>query len=129
MVRDAVSRDDPRMMLGTLAIGVGAGIGAVGQLLFLGAKEVGIDPHYCDCVRAAEQIISRGQTLGMIDNAQRWLVVGFLGLASAGLFLIWRATSDRGVFSPKLRGLILPNALWQKESRRSTSHTVASKHA
>jgi hypothetical protein len=40
MVRDAVSRDDPRITLGTLAIGVGAGIGAVGQLLFLGAKEV-----------------------------------------------------------------------------------------
>jgi hypothetical protein len=111
MVRDAVSRDDPRIMLGTLAIGVGAGIGAVGQLLFLGAKEVGIDPHYCDCVRAAEQIISRGQTLGMIDNAQRWLVVGFLGLASAGLFLIWRATSDRGVFSRSWRGLTLGLAM------------------
>jgi hypothetical protein len=48
---DAVSRDDPWMLLGTLAVGVGAGIGAAGQLLFLGAKEVGIDPHYCDCAR------------------------------------------------------------------------------
>jgi hypothetical protein len=107
MLRNAVSRDDPRMVLGTLAIGVGAGIGAAGQLLFLGAKEVGIDPHYCDCARAAEQIISRGQTLDMFDNAQRWLVVGFLVLASAGLLLIWRATSDHGVFSRTWRGLTL----------------------
>jgi hypothetical protein len=111
MMRNAVSRDDPRMLLGTLAVGVGAGIGAAGQLLFLGAKEVGIDPHYCDCARAAEQIISRGQTLGMIDNAQQWLVVGFLVLASAGLLLIWRATSDRGVFSRTWRGLTLGLAM------------------
>jgi hypothetical protein len=111
MMRNAVSRDDPRMLLGTLAVGVGAGIGAAGQLLFLGAKEVGIDPHYCDCARAAEQIISRGQTLDMIDNAQQWLVVGFLVLASAGLFLIWRATSDRGVFSRTWRGLTLGLAM------------------
>jgi hypothetical protein len=32
-------------------------------------------------------------------------------------------------FRPKLRGLILPNALWRKESRRSTIQNVASKHA
>jgi hypothetical protein len=111
MMRNAVSRDDPWILLGTLAVGVGAVIGAAGQLLFLGAKEVGIDPHYCDCARAAEQIISRGQTLDMIDNAQQWLVVGFLVLASAGLFLIWRATSHRGVFSRTWRGLTLGLAM------------------
>jgi hypothetical protein len=111
LLRNAVSRDDPWMMLGTLAIGVGAGVGAVSELLFLGAKEVGIDPHYCDCARAAEQIISRGQTLGMFDNAQRWLLVGTLVLASAGLLLIWRATSSRGLFGPTWRGLTLALAL------------------
>jgi hypothetical protein len=107
LLRNAVSRDDPWMLLGTLAVGVGAGIGAVGELLFLGAKEVGIDPHYCDCARAAEQIISRGQTLGMIESAQRWLLVGTLALASAGLLLLWRGTSGRGLFSPTWRGLTL----------------------
>jgi hypothetical protein len=30
---------------------------------------------------------------------------------------------------PKLRGLILPNALWRKESRHSTIQNVASKYA
>lgn len=107
LLRRAVSREDPRMMLGTLAVGTGAGIGAASQLLFIGAKEVGIDPHYCDCARAAEQIISRGQTLGMIENAQTWLIVGFLALASAGLFLIWRVTKDRGLFNPMWRGVTL----------------------
>jgi hypothetical protein len=100
------------LMMGTLAVGVGAGIGATSQLLFIGAKEVGIDPHYCDCVRAAEQIISRGQALGMIDNAQQWLVAAFLVLASAGLFLIWRVASDRGLFSSAWRGLTLGLALF-----------------
>jgi hypothetical protein len=111
LLRNSVSRDDPRLLLGTLAVGVGAGIGAVGQLLYLGAKEVGIDPHYCDCARAAEQIISRGQVLGMLDNAQRWLLVGTLVLASVGLFMIWRGTSNRGLFSPTWRGLTLALAI------------------
>jgi hypothetical protein len=111
LLRNAVSRDDPWMLLGTLAVGVGAGLGAAGQLLFLGAKEVGIDPHYCDCARAAEQIISRGQALAMLDNAQRWLIVGTLVLASAGLLLIWRGTTNRGLFNPMWRGLTLALAL------------------
>jgi hypothetical protein len=111
LLRNAAGRDDPWMLLGTLAIGVGAGIGAVGQLFFLGAKEVGIDPHYCDCARAAEQIISRGQALDMIDNAQRWLIVGTLVLAGAGLLLIWRGASNLGLFSPTWRGLTLAVAL------------------
>ena len=111
LLRNAVGRDDPWVLLGTLAIGVGAGIGAVGQLLYLGAKETGIDPHYCDCARAAEQIISRGQALGMLDNAQRWLLVGTMALASAGLFLIWRGTSGRGLFGATWRGLTLALAV------------------
>jgi hypothetical protein len=111
LLRNALSGDDPWLLLGSLAVGVGAGIGAVGQLLYLGAKEIGIDPHYCDCARAAEQIISRGQVLGMLDNAQRWLLVGTLVLASVGLLLIWRGTSNRGLFSPTWRGLTLALAL------------------
>jgi hypothetical protein len=111
LLRNALSGDDPWLLLGTLAVGVGAGIGAVGQLFYLGAKEVAIDPHYCDCARAAEQIISRGQVLGMLDNAQRWLLVGTLVLASVGLFLSWRGTSNRGLFSPTWRALTLTLAL------------------
>src|SRR5215211_7397255 len=111
LLRNVVGRDDPWTLLGTLAVGVGAGIGAVGQLFYLGAKEVAIDPHYCDCARAAEQIISRGQVLGMLDNAQQWLLVGTLALASAGLFLIWRGASNRGLFSPTWRGLTMALAL------------------
>jgi hypothetical protein len=111
LLRNSVSRDDPWVLLGTLALGVGAGIGAVGQLLFLGAKQAGINPHYCDCARLAEQIISRGQALDMIDNAQRWLIVGTVFLSSVGLFLIWRGTSNRGLFSPAWRGLTLALAL------------------
>jgi hypothetical protein len=111
LLRNSVGRDDPWMLLGTLAVGVGAGIGAVGQLFYLGAKEIGIDPHYCDCARAAEQIISRGQVLDMLDNAQRWLLVGTLVLASAGLFLIWRGTRNHGLFSSTWRGQTLALAL------------------
>ena len=111
LVRNAGGRDDPWLLLGTLAVGVGAGIGAVAELLYLGAKAVAIDPHYCDCARAAEQIISRGQVLEMFDNAQRWLLVGTLALASTGLFLIWRGTRRRGLFSPTWRGLTLALAL------------------
>jgi hypothetical protein len=111
LLRNSLGRDDPWILLGTLAVGVGAGIGAVGQLFYLGAKEIGIDPHYCDCARAAEQIISRGQALDMIDNAQRWLLIGTLALASVGLLLIWRGASNHALFSPTWRGLTLAIAL------------------
>jgi hypothetical protein len=37
--------------------------------------------------------------------------VGTLVLASAGLFLIWRGASNRGLFSPTWRGLTLALAL------------------
>jgi hypothetical protein len=111
LLRSSAGRDDPWMLLGTLAIGVGAGIGAVTELLYLGAKQVGIDPHYCDCARATEQIISRGEFLNLLDNAQRWLLVGTLVLAAAGLLLLWRAAGGRGLFTPAWRGLTLALAL------------------
>jgi hypothetical protein len=111
LLRRAVSREDPRVMLGTLAIGVGAGIAATSEILFLGAKEVAIDPHYCDCARAAEQIISRRQTLDILDNAQQWMIAAFFVLASAGLFLIWRVARDRRLFSAGWRGLTVVLAL------------------
>jgi hypothetical protein len=41
-LRNALGRDDPWMLLGTLAVGVGAGIGVVGQLFYLGAKEIAV---------------------------------------------------------------------------------------
>jgi hypothetical protein len=46
---------------------------------------------------------------------------------------IWPSSSvkppQRPSTRPKLRGLILPNALWRKESRHSTIQNVASKYA
>ena len=77
----------------------------VGQRLYLGGKALAIDPHYGDCARAAEQIISRGQVLGLVDNGQRWLLVGTLAVASVGLLLTWWGTRRRGLFPPTWQGL------------------------
>ena len=78
LVGNAVGRADPWVLVGSVAVGGGAGIGAVGQLLYLGVNERAIDPHSCDCARAAEQLISRGQVLGLLDKGRRWLLVATL---------------------------------------------------
>lgn len=111
LLRDAVTRRSPSLMLGTLVIGVGAAIGVAGQLFYIGAKEIAIDPQYCDCARRVEQIVSRGQALDIIESAQQWMLLGFFALASLGFLLIWRAVSEHGLFSGAWRGVTLVLAL------------------
>lgn len=86
--------DSPKVLLGTCAIVVGAAFGAMAQILYIGVKELAIDPHYCDCPRLAEQVISRGQILGLFGNVQRWMLVVFLFLSTVGLLLIWREARE-----------------------------------
>jgi hypothetical protein len=73
------------------------GVGAM--LLYLGAKQVAIDPHYCDCKYAPEQIISQSRGLALAEGSQRWLLTGFVVLAGLGFYQLARLSLERGVFS------------------------------
>jgi MFS family permease len=106
----AFGRDDIQALLGSAALGVAGIVGAVAQLVFVGAKEVAIDPRYCQCEYAPEQIISQHRALAMAEGAQRWMAIGFLVLLAVGLFLFGRLALQRGAFGRAWASLVLVGA-------------------
>ncbi len=65
------------------ALGIGAALGAGSGLAQLGAEQVAIDPHLCDCKYSAMQVISQGRGLALIQGSGDWLLYGFFALAAA----------------------------------------------
>jgi hypothetical protein len=74
-------------------------LGVAAQLLYVGVKQVAIDPRYCDCRYAPEQIISQARGLALAEGAQRWLLGGFFVLAALGFWQVAQLSLQRGVFS------------------------------
>jgi hypothetical protein len=97
LLRRAFGRDDLRSTIGSSAFAVAGVIGLAAQLIYVGAQEVAIDPRYCQCEYAPEQIISQNRALAMAEGSQRWLLIGFLLLAAVGFYLMGRLALDRGV--------------------------------
>jgi hypothetical protein len=100
VLRRLFGKDDVRSSVASMTLGVGAGIAAASQLAFIGAKQVAIDPRYCQCEYAPEQIISQSRALDMAETAQAWLIVGFLVLGAVGLVLFAAANRDRRLLPP-----------------------------
>jgi hypothetical protein len=86
-------------------------IGAVTQLAFIGAKEVAIDPRYCQCEYAPEQIISQNRALAIASGTQRWMSIGVLFLIGVGLFLFAQAAREEPRFGGGWRWLALAGAV------------------
>ena len=80
-------------------------LGVAAQLLYVGVKQVAIDPHYCDCRYAPEQIISQARGLALAEGAQRWLLGGFLVLAGLGFYQLAQSSLRRRLFNPRWAGL------------------------
>jgi len=76
-------------------------LGVAAQLLYVGAKQVAIDPRYCDCRYAPEQIISQARGLALVEGAQRWLLGGFFALAALGFWQLAQLSLRRRVFSAR----------------------------
>jgi hypothetical protein len=64
---------------------IGAGIGIVAELGFIGGQIVASDPTYCQCDFADIQLIARAGLLDLVSTVQTWLLSGFLFLVGAGL--------------------------------------------
>jgi hypothetical protein len=97
ILRRAFGREDLRSTIGSSAFAVAGVIGLAAQLIYVGAKEVAIDPRYCQCEYAPEQIISQNRALAMAEGSQRWLLIGFLLALAVGFYLMGRLALDRGV--------------------------------
>lgn len=88
-------RDD-RARLVTATFLVAATLGIVGELAYIGVKEVNISAQYCECALRDPQLISRAEALDTVGNLQVWLTDGFAVLFGLGLFAaasLARATS------------------------------------
>jgi hypothetical protein len=76
--------DDRRaLVLGTFV--TGGILGAVGQLLLVGAVKATIDLPYCDCGFKEQEVVSQVWALMVAQSAADWLVNGALLLAAGGL--------------------------------------------
>jgi hypothetical protein len=69
-----------RLMVASL--GIGAALGTAAALSQLGAEQIAIDPHLCDCKYSSLQVIAQGRTLALIQGSGDWLLYGFFALAA-----------------------------------------------
>ncbi len=76
-------RDRGRLV--TAAFVVAATLGIVGELTYIGVKEVSINAQYCECALRDPQLISRAEALNTVVNLQTWLTDGFAVLFGFGL--------------------------------------------
>ncbi len=93
-LRRLLGGDGPGATMVSLAFVAAGLLGVVAQLMYVGAKEIAIDPHYCDCQYAAHQLIARREMLDVVSNIQGWLTDGFTYLFAIGLLIAARLGSE-----------------------------------
>jgi hypothetical protein len=98
VVRRFVGRDDPRATVVAGSFSLAGGLGIVAELVTIGVKQAAIDPTYCQCKYAPEQVISRWQTLGQVETAEEWLFYGGFLLWAVGIFVLSRLAIERALF-------------------------------
>jgi uncharacterized membrane protein (DUF485 family) len=93
-----IGSDSPRSFAVIPIVFAGA-VAVTVNLLTIGAKSVAIDPHFCDCKHFAEQIIARGQALGMVESAEQWVLYGIFVMLALGAVLLGRVAIATGLFT------------------------------
>jgi hypothetical protein len=78
------SGDAQRIVIPT-SFGVGGVLGAVGQLILIGAAQVTVDLAYCDCGFKNEEIVSQIWGQMLIEGGTQWLVNAASVLAAIGI--------------------------------------------
>ena len=85
ILRRALGATEWRASVITGGLLIGAAIGIVAELGFIGGQIVASDPTYCECNFADIQLIARSGLLDLVSTVQTWLLAGFLALVGAGL--------------------------------------------
>ena len=76
---------DAQRIVITTSLGVAGVLGAVGQLILIGATQVTIDLSYCDCGFKETEIVSQIWAQMLANGASQWLVNGATVLAAIGV--------------------------------------------
>ncbi|MFL5778248.1 MAG: hypothetical protein ACJ761_04835, partial [Chloroflexota bacterium] len=82
---------DTRRVAIATSFGVAGVLGAVGQLILLGATKVTIDIGYCDCGFKETEVVSQIWAQMLANGASEALVDGASILAAIGIFVLARA--------------------------------------
>lgn len=98
---------------------VAGAIGALAQVLFVGATEVANNPEYCDCGFLAEEIVSRQVAHDIALNVVFWMTdmsivvfaVGLLAFAALAPVSGW-VPGGLAVYARVLAGLAFLSVVW-----------------
>ncbi len=90
-----VGRDDDRGVVLLWTLGVAGTLGAVGQLVLIGAVKTTIDIPYCDCGFKNEEIVSQVWALMVVQGASDMLVQVASLFAAAGVVVAALAFGGR----------------------------------
>jgi hypothetical protein len=83
-----LGRADPQRVAILTSLGVGGALGAVGQLMIIGAAQVTVDQAYCDCGFKETEIVSQIWGQMLIEGASQWLINAAAVLAAIGIIAI-----------------------------------------
>ena len=72
-------------------------LGATAGLLYVGATQVTIALHYCDCGFTAEETISQFWAITIVQGATNWLSYGAIGFGAIGVGMSALVLGDRGL--------------------------------
>ena len=104
---------DPSRHLLLWTLGTAGLLGAVAQLVLVGAVHVTIDNPYCDCGFRDTEIVSQLWAQMLVEGAHLWLINGASLLAAGGAAIAGRVFAGRGmpqtwsVLSYLLAGLLV----------------------
>jgi len=85
--RLATPADARRTVVAALMV-IGATLGVVSQLLWIGVKPVATSPQLCECGLRAEEIMSRLMILNVVGGVQAWLNNGAIVLLAIGVLVV-----------------------------------------
>ena len=83
-----LASDDPRRIVIITSLGVGGVLGAVAQLVLIGATQATIDIAYCDCGFKETEIVSQIWAQMLANGASSWLLNGAGVLAAIGVLAV-----------------------------------------
>ena len=83
-----LASDDPRRILIPWSLGVAGVLGAVAQLIVIGATQVTIDHTYCDCGFKETEVVSQIWAQMLAEGASNWLVSGAAVLSGIGVLAV-----------------------------------------
>jgi hypothetical protein len=80
-----LANSHPQRILVLMSFAVAGVLGAVGQLIVIGAAQVTVDQAYCDCGFKNEEVVSQIWGQMLLEGASRWLISGAGVLAAIGI--------------------------------------------